>query len=544
MSLPLLPTQPPASAEMVEIQLGHMCNNRCVFCSSGHLTELRQAMPMELAPVITALDRAKAQGARRITFLGGEPTLQRAFLPALEHAAKLGFDEIEIFTNGVKASRASFVEQVAALGRFSWRFSIQGGDREAHDRAVVKEGAFDRITQAMDNVRATGHRITANACINELSYRSLPGYVELVRRHGVEQLHIDVVRPVSVGERPEGYLAEIIPRHADMAPYLREMLERFEAWDPDFDVNVGNYPPCLLPEWAHRIHHGGESTLTVASREDNSLYNKDKYAFQAEDKRLGPRCHECVLRARCAGVFTDYIDIYGADELEPVDLDQLSNAGHALATGALPHINALLETTVPDGWTATRPLVDLQDRRVSLWLDHAAGDGLERALGLSWALPGEPGPTPLYENEAIALRIIANPELDLRAVPSLAAWVRDTLATANGGIEPFETAQLVAACIDPERLQRASSAIDRAVGKLAHHPSRDGWSFLSSAPDPVWPGARVEFGRDDERVVCSLRAHHRRGGPAVMVGAQAQGATPDEHVRACLEALREALARS
>ena len=27
----------------VELQVGHLCNNRCVFCISGHLTHLRQA---------------------------------------------------------------------------------------------------------------------------------------------------------------------------------------------------------------------------------------------------------------------------------------------------------------------------------------------------------------------------------------------------------------------------------------------------------------------------------------------------------------------
>ncbi|MBV1860122.1 MAG: radical SAM protein, partial [Nannocystaceae bacterium] len=182
--LPVLDTRPAEAAELVEIQLGHMCNNRCVFCSSGQATQMGQALPMELAPVLGALERAKRQRARKVTFLGGEPTLQRAFLPALRRATDLGFEEIEIFTNGVKAARRSFVDEVAAIGRFSWRFSIQGGNRDAHDEAVVKPGAFLRICRAMDNVREHGHRITANACINELSYRSLPDYVGLVQRHG------------------------------------------------------------------------------------------------------------------------------------------------------------------------------------------------------------------------------------------------------------------------------------------------------------------------------------------------------------------------
>ena len=318
MHLPVLNAEPAAAAELVEIQLGHMCNNRCVFCSSGQATELGQALPMDLQPVLAALERAKRQRARKVTFLGGEPTLQRAFIPALERATDLGFDEIEIFTNGVKAARRSFVDEVAAIGRFSWRFSIQGGNRDAHDEAVVKPGAFQRICKAMENVRAHRHRITANACINERSYRSLPDYVELVKRYGIEQLHIDVVRPSSAGQRTDAYLGEIMPRHVDMAPYFDEMLTAFEAWDPAFDVNVGNYPYCLLPQWAHRIHHGGLETLTLASDLDNDLSEKDKYAAQHSDKLHGPRCHACAFETSCSGVFDAYARIHGTEELRPV----------------------------------------------------------------------------------------------------------------------------------------------------------------------------------------------------------------------------------
>ena len=316
--LPVLDHDPAHGAELVEIQLGHMCNNRCVFCSSGQATEMGEALPMDLAPVLGAVERAKRQNARKVTFLGGEPTLQRAFLPALRRASELGFEEIEIFTNGVKAARSSFVDEVAAIGRFSWRFSIQGGNEEAHDAAVVKPGAFKRICRAMDNVRAHGHRITATACINERSYRSLPDYVALVQRYGIEQLHIDVVRPSSAGQRTDDYLGEVMPRHVDMAPFFDAMLTAFEAWDASFDVNVGNFPYCLLPQWSHRIHHGGMETLTLAADLHNDLTEKDKYAAQHSDKLHGPRCRACTFERQCSGVFDAYARIHGTDELRPV----------------------------------------------------------------------------------------------------------------------------------------------------------------------------------------------------------------------------------
>ena len=102
-------------------------------------------------------------------------------------------------------------------------------------------------------------------CVNERSYRSLPHYPELLSSYGVRQLHVDIVRPESTGERDEAYLRDIMPRYSDMAPYYAEMLGGFERWNPDFDVNVGNLPYCILPEWGSRIHHGGQETVTKSS---------------------------------------------------------------------------------------------------------------------------------------------------------------------------------------------------------------------------------------------------------------------------------------
>ena len=462
MHLPVLDEGPAGAAELVEIQLGHMCNNRCVFCSSGQATEMGQALPMELAPVLAALERAKRQRARKVTFLGGEPTLQRAFLPALRRATDLGFQEIEIFTNGVKAARAGFVDEVATIGRFSWRFSIQGGNREAHDEAVVKPGAFDRICRAMENVRAHGHRITANACINERSYRSLPDYVDLVQRYGVEQLHIDVVRPSSAGQRTDAYLGEIMPRHVDMAPYFDQMLTAFEAWDPNFDVNVGNFPYCLLPQWSHRIHHGGMDTLTLAADLQNDLSEKDKYAAQHSDKLHGPGCRACVFQRQCSGVFDAYARIHGTGELKPVTVGawaSLDAARQPLLEQArvlAKHLGVALETI-----QAEESALGFAHRRVRVRVGERGrvGTAVARydALDLSIAPLG-----PLSREAASAW---------VDAARTLALW------------QHAPRAVWIAALMGHEHVARGRTAIAKLLGKLEHGTRHE--------PDREWPGVRL-----------------------------------------------------
>ena len=322
----------------LELQLGHLCNNRCVFCSSGLLTELGLARPVAEEPLLTALEDGRRRGATRVTFLGGEPTLHQGFLRALERATSLGFEEIVIFTNGMRLAEEGFVDSVLALdGPISWRVSIQGGDEAAHDAATGTKGAFARIVAGLQRLQAKRQKVTSNICVNEESYRSLGGFPSLVRRYGIRQLHVDVVRPASsgyqdgaTGVRSLEHLRSIMPRYSEMVPYLRGMLEEFEREQPAFDVNVGNLPYCVMPEWEQRIHHGGELTLTRAAGVRQLEDEADKYAVHYSQRQFLPGCEQCSFRPRCSGIFNEYLELYGGDEFRPVP-----------ATASVPVSNSL-----------------------------------------------------------------------------------------------------------------------------------------------------------------------------------------------------------
>jgi len=339
--------------QQIEVQLGHMCNNVCLFCVSGQLTQQRLAKRIPLESIVGVLEEARARGVDRVTFLGGEPTIQPSFLPALTRAVELGFSEIIIFTNLVRGREPRFLERVTSLGRFTWRVSIQGGNAEAHDRVVGRDGAFAKIEQGLAWLGERGHDLTANACINEDSYRSAPDYVDLVRRTGIRQLHLDMVRPGSTGVRTEAEMRHMLARYTDMAGPLGEMLDAFDAWDHDFEVNVGNLPFCVLPRHAHRIAHGGEDTLTVTTDDGGRLGRIwNKYDYQAADKVKTEGCADCAFTAECRGVPALYASVHGTDELRAVsqaDVDGLDpRVRRWLTTGWRPGRGTKTERGAPD----------------------------------------------------------------------------------------------------------------------------------------------------------------------------------------------------
>ncbi|MBK8593585.1 MAG: hypothetical protein IPN77_31640 [Sandaracinaceae bacterium] len=64
---------------------------------------------------------------------------------------------------------------------------------------------------------------------------------------------------------------------------MTEMMEGFERLGSGIEVNIGNLPYCVLPEFARIIEHGGEFTWTISGDGGASLRDPlDKYSYQRQ----------------------------------------------------------------------------------------------------------------------------------------------------------------------------------------------------------------------------------------------------------------------
>jgi len=374
----------------IEIQLGHFCNNRCVFCASGQLTAQGKADPVPERAVARALQAAARKGMRRVTFLGGEPTIQDSFLPSLQLARQLGFDEITIFTNGSRTWDERFLDAALKDGPCLWRISVQGGDATSHDAAVGKAGAFARIIRSLKLLQQRKQDVTVNMCLTAGSVASLPLLAPLLVDHGVRQLCIDMIRPVSAGERTAAWMQAIMPRFFDVVPAVSQLLADLDRIAPDFDVNITHVPFCVLPRQAHRLHHGGEPTITFTADLAERQGAMDKYAFQAADRRHMPQCVACIFRPRCTGVPHQYLDWFGEAEfvaVAPEDLAKVDPQNSSFVDGLGPWLATLLPNDAIGGCILAEVVADPRARRVelrfvdvgSLWL-LPLGDALEAGL--------------------------------------------------------------------------------------------------------------------------------------------------------------------
>lgn len=368
----------------VELQLGHMCNNRCVFCVSGQETALGRARPVEVEPVIAQLEAARAAGADKVTLLGGEPTLQPGFLDVVRAAVALGFGTVEVFTNGARTAREAFVDEVieAGAGRLVWRLSFQGATREAHEATTGKPGSFDRLMSTLAHLRARSQVVTVNLCVVRSNHASLAEFAAFLPLFGVRQLHLDMMRPLDAGQRTDAELDATLPRYRDLAAPLAELARRLP---PGFDLNIGNLPHCVAPDLARWIHHDGEPTDMVAvDGEQRYTRPLDKYLTKRRDKLHPPGCARCAFAARCSGVFETYARLRGVDELRPVDLDALDALDPEQALRSPRWRLWLRPWTPPAPWAPPR----LEERGDHELLVHMEAPGSRLSVALRPPGPG------------------------------------------------------------------------------------------------------------------------------------------------------------
>ncbi len=424
--------------ERFEIQLSHVCNNRCVFCVSGQMTELRMATPTPLDELKQRFDEAAARGITKVTILGGEPTIHATFFPILSHALALGFETIEIFTNGARLDKRDFIDRVMALGhdRFTWRISIQGWDRETHDLTTKKPGAFARIVTGIEALAALGQTITCNMCVVEQNYRSLAKLPEFVTKYPISQVHLDMVRPRDAGTRDDDELDAMLPDYPSLGAIMRQMFEDLDRVAPNFDLNVGNLPYCQLPEWAHRIHHGGAKTYTVSVNGPGklSVVAWDKYEDKRSDKLKLDSCGACAFERRCDGFVELYARRRGTEQFLPVSREKLRRLDPRQRT-FVHQLDAALVGLVGErfaGWHLHAADDDEHERwATQVWAFESGGRAQLRFLPADTTFAGQRGGD--GEHRDFVVRVESWREVDVDAVIELVAGVFDRLARALGG---------------------------------------------------------------------------------------------------------------
>src|SRR5712671_385620 len=98
---------------LIDVQIGYACNVQCDYCS---ITDEMRQENMATAAVMAQLSEARARGATKVAFGGGEPTIRRGLLPLVRWCRDRGYRSIKVPSNGLMYAQRAFAEEASDAG--------------------------------------------------------------------------------------------------------------------------------------------------------------------------------------------------------------------------------------------------------------------------------------------------------------------------------------------------------------------------------------------------------------------------------------------
>lgn len=300
------------------LRLNVSCNSGCAHCTLGDMAGLAERATEDAKQ---ELERAREDGATEVVFMRGEPTL-RPDLPRLAAYARwLGYEHVQLQTNGRLLVYERLLDQLLNAGVTFFEISLFGADAPTHDAIARVPGAFEQTVGGLKHIAARnlGHLITVQVVKANLT--QLSDVVRLVASLGLRHVQLNFTRPVLTAD---GWTTELLPRLSEASPHIREAVA--VARGLGLDAQTEAVPLChlspgdLTPEGLARAGAGHETNTAFEQFRVVDLHTRASSMKQlrAEMRPVAPECERCRVKDVCPRTWEAYQTLFGTSEFKPI----------------------------------------------------------------------------------------------------------------------------------------------------------------------------------------------------------------------------------
>jgi radical SAM protein with 4Fe4S-binding SPASM domain len=243
--------------DYVSMAISTKCNNSCIWCYGKAAQKLD--IDMSNQTFDCALSLLKQAGCKRLTFLGGEPTLHSNLTDFIHKAADNSIDSV-IVSNGSGYSDTflNSIEDVKDM--VTLNISIEGATADIHDRVTNKQGSFEKLLYGIKTAQSKGFDIAAIMTLCKSNMQDLANVICLLEDIKVDGMLINFAnRPLNANYSDDEYLS--------IAEYSKQVAIAVSA---AHSLNISVGPPlplcCLSPLFREmlntgKIHHNSGCQL-------------------------------------------------------------------------------------------------------------------------------------------------------------------------------------------------------------------------------------------------------------------------------------------
>lgn len=291
----------------LNLKLTYDCTNHCSFCFSSYLKDII----ITYEGVREAVIQGYKNGCRELVLSGGEPTLLADTIEKILNLAEdLGYEKYIIQTNGSGLSNdTNLVHYLDELGKkkdVCISFSLHGHCAEIHDYMSCRNGAFDSLIKAMNNIKNTSCSIYTNTVISKQNIRHLEEIGKLCQSYNAKiiqfsMMHLEIPSELSTG------LIEAAQAVKKLSNCINQEVLKTEG-----------IPYCLM--------HGIEKCVGESYWPNElDLYNKENdYMKEFSQLENGMRwkddssCDKCVMNEICMGIWKEHAKEFREAGIRPI----------------------------------------------------------------------------------------------------------------------------------------------------------------------------------------------------------------------------------
>jgi MoaA/NifB/PqqE/SkfB family radical SAM enzyme len=275
----------------VVMNVTYACNNHCTFCAVGTRTQVhgnaeRQRQWLQLY---------RQKGVTLVDFDGGEPTLDPDLIPLIRYARALGYERINVTTNGRLCFYEDFARKLARSGVTSLLFSVHGPDARTHAQQVGVAEAFDQTLAGIRHcVRFAppGLELGMNITLTKGNFETLPQVADLALSLGLPWLNVQFLTPFG---RATKWVAPDTQAAANVAMRL------IDTHGGRMKLQMVNLPFCFMP--GYEAYVAGD----YAKLERHMIFVNNETVnlagYLAERRVHKAQCGGCPRRVYCGGFY-------------------------------------------------------------------------------------------------------------------------------------------------------------------------------------------------------------------------------------------------
>lgn len=296
----------------VDIKVGFSCNNSCKFCVQGNKRNTHKDKTTDEIKDILREAVTQHQG---VVFTGGEVTIRNDLPELVSYAKELGFEIIQIQSNGRRFAYLDYCKEIIAKGANEFALALHGPDPAIHDGLTRAKGSFHQTTTGMQNLVSLGQKVLTNTVITKPNYKKLPELADLFIDLGVSQFQFAFIHINQIIANDPKKIKEIVPKKSKVMPFVKRGLQK--GIDAGLIVMTEAIPFCFMKGYEKYIAEAGKIPDGAVYDGEINLKHYATYR-QNEGKVKGPKCQKCKYFHVCEGPWKEYPQIFGWKEFKPI----------------------------------------------------------------------------------------------------------------------------------------------------------------------------------------------------------------------------------